>query len=206
MKTILKAAIAAVPFVASAFATATAGPVHANVFTFQNPDGSNAAGNVVGKGKLRRMQSGVRLTIRTSDLQPGHAYTIWWVIFNNPEACNPNGCSDADFGTPAVNASVLNATGGIVGPSGDMKFDAFLPVGMYLTNPSDEFSDADFNRHLFGPGLQNLKGAEIHAVVRSHGPANGQVKQLSTFNGYCLNPGPLACFDPQAVVFSVPGN
>jgi len=73
-----------------------------DVFTFFNADGTPAAGDVAGKADLKRSKEGVNLTVRTTGLEPGNAYTIWWVIFNDPEACSPTGCSDADFGTADV--------------------------------------------------------------------------------------------------------
>jgi hypothetical protein len=184
------AAFAAI-FLSSMVSTAAlAGPIHSNVFTFQQPNGSPAAGNVVGAGQLNRTQTGVSLEISTTALAPGNAYTVWWIVFNNPAACAPTGCSGADLGNPAVNGSVLNATGGVADATGRAKFSAFLPVGFIHTNPSDEVADAAFKRHMFGPGLQNLKGAEIHAVIKSHGPANGQVIQISPIAGYFLNSPP----------------
>lgn len=203
----VKAAIAALPALSILSGVAEAGPVHADVFTFQQPNGSPAARNVVGKGTLNRMQSGVLLQIRTTDLNPGHAYTVWWVIFNNPAACAPVGCSAADLGNPAVLGSVMNATGGVARANGGARFSAFLPVGFIHTNPTDEAANGAFNRQVFGPGLQNLDGAEIHAVIKSHGPSNNTVKQISTIAGFCLNAAPAQpCYDPQAVVFTVPGN
>lgn len=65
-------------------------------------------------------------------------------------------------------------------------------------------------RHRVGAGLQEVRGAEIHLVIRGHGPAQGGallVEQLATFNGGCLNPpdgGDVLgddCVDVQFVVF-----
>ena len=59
----------------------------------------------------------------------------------------------------------------------------------------------------FGPGLQNLKGAEVHVVVRSHGLATGNVEQISTLFGDCNaddGMGNMVCFDPQAAAFPLP--
>ena len=207
MTSFVKAAIAAIPALSFFPSIAQAGPIQADVVTFKQPDGvTPAAGNVVGHATLNRTQSGVRLQINTTGLQPGYAYTVWWIIFNNPAACAPAGCSGADLATPAVLASVMNATGGVAKANGGGKFTAFLPLGFIHTNPSDEATDGAFNRQVRGAGLQNLWGAEIHAVIRSHGPSNGKIKQISTIGGYCLNVAPAApCYDPQAVPFSVPG-
>lgn len=175
----------------------------ADVFTFFNADGTPAAGDVVGKATLKRSKEGVNLTVHTSNLDPGNAYTIWWVIFNNPGACSPAGCSDSDFPTADVEASVMHATGRVADSDGNSRLSAFLPVGYMHTNPS-----SGNGRQLFGPGLQNLKGAEIHIVIRCHGPSNGpfgDTEQLSTFFGDCINDeGDDICFDAQAAVFPLP--
>lgn len=172
-----------------------------DVFTFMNADGSDAAGDVVGEATLHRSHDGVRLTIETTNLGPGAAYSIWWVIFNNPGACD-DGCSDADFGTPEVEASVLNATGRTADGDGNVTFTAFLPTGQILTNPA-----SGALRHAFGPGLQDARGAEIHAVVRCHGPTTGNPEQISTLFADCLaddGMGGEVCFDAQAMVFPLP--
>ena len=197
----------------SALAMAISGPAQAkdsktDVFTFFNADGSRAEGDVVGEATLKRSKEGVNLTVHTTALDPGYAYTIWWVIFNNPAACDPvAGCSDADFGTAEVEASVMNATGRVADSDGNAWFSAFLPAGFMHTNPSSLNG-----RQLFGPGLQNVKGAEIHIVVRCHGPSTGpfgDTEQLSTFNGDCLiidDDGVMVdiCYDAQAAVFPLP--
>ncbi|MGF1543891.1 MAG: hypothetical protein ACFB00_05235 [Parvularculaceae bacterium] len=195
-----RSTIAAAALAAGLFAApANAAQFRADAVTFQQPDGSPAAGETVGKATLSRLPTGARLRVRTSGLQPGEAYSVWWVVFNNPGACAPTGCSASDFATPAVEASVLNATGRLARDDGSAAFAAFLPIGFIHSNPE---VDPALVRHLFGPGLQNSYTSEIHVVVRSHGPANGQVDQISTFNGSCLNAPPaLPCFDPQVVVF-----
>jgi len=173
----------------------------ADVFTFFLPDEvTPAAGDVVGTAALNRTAAGVTLTADTTLLDAGSAYTLWWIIFNNPAACDPAGCSDADFGTAAVEASVMNATGRVADTNGNATFSAFLPVGYVHTNPSSLNG-----RQLFGPGLQNAAGAEIHVVIRCHGPWSGNIEQISTVAGDCLNAAsPSGCFDAQAIVFPLP--
>jgi hypothetical protein len=172
----------------------------ADIFTFMMPDETPAAGDVVGTADLTRTAAGVRLTANSTLLDAGAAYTLWWIIFNNPAACDPAGCSDADFGTPAVEASVMNATGRVADANGLATFVAFLPVGFMHTNPSSLNG-----RQLFGPGLQNAAGAVIHVVIRCHGPSSGDIEQISTVDGDCLNAAsPSGCYDAQAIVFPLP--
>jgi hypothetical protein len=172
----------------------------ADVFTFFLPDETPAAGDIVGQAQLTRTNQGINLTVDTTLLDTGAAYTLWWVIFNNPVACDPAGCSDADFGTAAVEASVMSATGRVADGTGNTTFSAFLPAGFMHTEPV-----SGYGRQLFGPGLQNAAGAEIHIVIRCHGPWSGNVEQISTFAADCNNAAsPSGCYDAQAIVFPLP--
>ncbi len=173
----------------------------ADVVTFFLEDEvTPAAGDVVGTAELSRTAQGVNLTLHTTMLTPGAAYTIWWIIFNNPSACDPAGCSGADLGVAAVEGSVMNATGRVADSIGDAWFSAFLPAGFMHTNPSSLNG-----RQLFGPGLQNVAGAEIHVVVRCHGLSTGNVEQISTLDGDCVNAAsPSGCFDAQVAAFPLP--
>lgn len=195
----------------SALAMGISGPAQAqtskaDVFTFFNADETAAAGDVVGQARLHRSKEGANLGIETTELVPGDAYTIWWIIFNNPDACAPPGCSGADFpangGDPAVEASVMNATGRVADSDGNATFSAFLPAGFMHTN-----RESTNPRQAFGPGLQNVRGAEIHVVVRSHGPSSGNIEQISTLFADCNaddGTGGMVCFDAQAAVFPLP--
>jgi len=173
----------------------------ADVVTFFLPDEvTPAAGDIVGQAQLTRTDQGVNLTVDTTLLDAGAAYTLWWIIFNNPGACDPAGCSDLDFGTAAVEASVMNATGRVADGTGNATFSAFLPAGFMHTEPV-----SGNGRQLFGPGLQNAAGAEIHVVIRCHGPWSGNVEQISTVVGDCNNAAsPSGCYDAQAIVFPLP--
>lgn len=173
----------------------------ADVFTFFLEDEvTQAAGDVVGTAQLTRTAAGASLTLDTTMLVAGNAYTLWWIIFNNPAACDAAGCTGADFGVAAVEASVMNATGRVADDSGNTTFVAFLPVGFVHTNPA-----SGNGRQLFGPGLQSVNGAEIHIVIKSHGPASGDIEQISTFGGDCNHAAsPSGCYDPQAAVFPLP--
>lgn len=175
----------------------------ADVVTFFLPDEvSPAAGDVVGTAQLNRTAEGVNVTIDTTTLTAGAAYSIWWIIFNNPAACTHLGCGhdDADFVNPDVEASIMNATGRIADDNGNASFSAFLPVGFMHTNPANGNIRQDL-----GPGLQNLTGAEIHVVIRCHGASTGNVEQISTLLGDCnTGAGPSGCFDAQLAAFPLP--
>ncbi|MEH6537130.1 MAG: hypothetical protein V7719_12100 [Psychroserpens sp.] len=142
-------------------------------------------GEESGTSTLHRSKNGVTINFKVENLTPGYAYTLWWVIWNNPGNCGvPNACLDTDFGiADQVAVEVLYATGHVIGNSGKGNFSAHLSVG----------DDSGSINSLFGlppaGGLQsgNAFGAEVHAVLRSHGPAVPGVvdEQINSYNGGC---------------------
>ena len=161
---------------------------------------------VAGASTLMRYENAVDMTIHTTGLEPGHVYTVWYVIFNNPDACGdecgphdfPAGVPGAKVGpeepNPAVQASVLWAAGNVVGPSGIGEFRGRLERG----NPPGFV--------IFGPGLVDPMNSDIHLLVRSHGRAMlGKVaEQMSTPQGLCAVTKPDAashlCLDVQSAI------
>ena len=142
-------------------------------------------GTTVGKARLHRSDAGVRVTIKSTGLVAGDAYTVWWIIFNG----DPNG------------VSVMNATGGIADSEGNATFSAFLPVGFIHTEPA-----SGNLRQLLGSGLQNARKAEIQIVVRGHGPSTGDIEQVSTLLGGCFVDDVDICADVQFASFPPPQN
>ncbi|MDT8449370.1 MAG: hypothetical protein RQ847_04275 [Wenzhouxiangellaceae bacterium] len=153
---------------------------------------------------LTRNPLGVSFLLNTSDLEPDHAYTVWWVIFNAPQLCTgeAGSCTEDDlFNNPDVNASVVHATGAVSDFTGRARFS-----GRLFANGSAA------GEVLFGPALVN-PDAEIHLVVRSHGPVGPLLDEglleeaLSTFGGGCIvrdeegdvipGTGPNECADVQ---------
>ncbi|MGF1669901.1 MAG: hypothetical protein ACFCU6_05605 [Balneolaceae bacterium] len=150
-------------------------------------DGANAT--------LLRNKNGARINIQTRGLQPGHAYTVWVAVFDAPENCD-GPCSGAERfreGNPAE-ATVFGAVaGGIAGGTGTATFAGHI-------KPGDEPND------IAGPGdgsLDNPLTAEVHFIVRSHGPKiPGLInEQTTTLNGGCP---PNSCEDVQFGRFFVP--
>lgn len=141
-----------------------------------------------------RNDSGVSFTIHTSNLQPGAAYTVWAVIFNNPAGCS----LPCDMNDPRT---VRFVTGHVVGNGGVGNFGGHIRI---LDAPNDPAQIR------LGDGiLTNPRGAEIHFVIRGHGqPVPGLVEaQISSFGGGCNNappgfgpPGPNTCVDVQVSV------
>jgi hypothetical protein len=130
-----------------------------------------------GGSMLVRTKTGVFMSMHAFGLPVGDAVTAWFIIFNNPQNCATHPCSGADLPTADVQASVVNATGRIVGADGTADFGAFRMAGDATGTES-------------GPGLLDSFKAEIHFVVRSHGPAivdNPETlqQQLTMFVGGC---------------------
>ncbi len=173
------------------------------VHTF--PNGDLVTG---GSTRLVRTENAVTSAFNTNSLVPGNTYTMWWVVFNNPEYCQHpmpglSACGEGDLllfgGNPYISSSVLFAAGNIVGESGQASFGATLDVDQL---PSGH------GQHIWGPGLTDSEKAEVHLVIRDHGPEQPGLEesQVTSFGGGCTSvsdpsgtgpEGPYACADVQ---------
>jgi hypothetical protein len=148
--------------------------------------------------QLVRSGDGVFMTFHTQGLTPGTVATAWWVFFNNPKACLTSPCRVADLlSNPASEPSLLYAAGRVVGPDGAASFSEFRAVGD--TTGSESVPVPPFPA--YNPGLLDSKKAEVHVVIRTHGPAlagDALTQQLTTFNGGC--PAPNTCGNVQVSI------
>lgn len=171
---------------------------HMSSAVFRFSDGGAVAGGVA---RLVTNDAGATISVRTAELA-GEPHTVWWVVFNHPEHCADPfatgfqcGPGDLPFlgGDPDVKFSLLYAAGNVVGHSGNAGFGARLRVG----DPADA---------VMGPGLVDPRGAEIHLVIRTHGPTIPHMveRQIHTFNGACDpgDPNEGLCRDVQFAAFS----
>lgn len=157
---------------------------------------------------LVRRSDGVSFNLRTTGLRPGHAYTIWFVVLNNPAACNATPCSAQDIlQNPATDAQVTYGAGHVVGTSGRGGFAGSFRVG-------------GIDGWLPGGRLVNPLGAEIQLVINDHGPKLSAFMpgMIQTYRAGCTDaslpgifpasakadgdPGPNACQLYQVAVFS----
>lgn len=114
--------------------------------------------------QLVRSGNTVAMELKTSGLEPNAPYTVWWVVFNNPQACS-DACNEDDiFGedgkmslNEAAEISILFADGAMSDAEGNGNFSALLT------------QDRPFGQVLVGPGLTDAANAEVHLVVRDHG-------------------------------------
>jgi hypothetical protein len=149
---------------------------------------------------LLRNNEGVFGTISTSSLPAGHVVTLWWAIFNDPRACAGVVCAPPDLNNPLVNGSLQFGGGEIVGLNGRADFSGYLEVGdntgFYRLPMFPNMPDP-------APGIVDAKGAQIHLVIRDHGPASSDPailqQQLSSFPGGCTVA--TSCANVQAAIF-----
>jgi hypothetical protein len=138
---------------------------------------------VTGNSTLIRTDTGISAVLHTSELQPGHAMTLWFIVFNNPDACATRPCSAADLFNPVVQGDFLLGAGNIVGGTGQAVYGGALQVGDTRGSGMIEIGLTEL-----AVGLLNPFGAEIQLAVHSHGPAlSGQelAAQISSYTGGC---------------------
>lgn len=188
-KPLVVAAIAALITTGTAVAAASANPPTKSTESVQS---FATPGVEVGTSTLTRTDTGMRLNLRTSGTAAKEALTVWWVVFNHPEACSAPGCGTDDIFVDGDPAGPLNevqiesadivaayATGKVSSQSGHVTFSANL----------DADEPAGTREVIFGSGstLKHVEGAEVHLVVRSHGPAVFELvqEQIGSFAGGC---------------------
>jgi hypothetical protein len=218
--------LGAVP--ASAETTSLDGPAPA--FWLSDPDGiddgtietGDAITNASGSAKVNN--NGATIKVNATGLEPGHAYTMWIVYFNDQTRCEDRGsgvvgCNGEDLafldgGVLFGNGGVLFGNGQVVDEDGNATFAARLNTGDTADPPPPPppFAFAPYEA-----GEDN----EFHVVIRSHGPTiPGEVsEQILTYEGGCFGddvgpprpeaPGefpvpalPTECGDVQLYVFS----
>jgi hypothetical protein len=107
---------------------------------------------------LVRRPDGVSFGIRTEQLRPHHAYTVWFVVINNPSACAATPCSGPDILLNAdTDSQVTYGAGHVSGAGGRAGFAGAVQAGSiagWLPNG----------------GLWDPMTAEIQLVLNDHGP------------------------------------
>ncbi len=187
-KTTLTLAIVAIAVVAAAGSALAAGGRSAHLTTsdvmwFGDPSVA------VGDSRLVRTDGGVMGTLRSSGLASGEAVTLWWVVFNDPAGCS-DACGEDDIFTDGDPALGLNEEGiaaadivvGFADGAVATADGAFVLSGS--VDESGPVRDVVFGAE---PLLKDAAGAEIHLVVRSHGPAVPELirDQLGSYAGGC---------------------
>lgn len=187
---------------------ALARPTHQDATVVWHPQsGMTGAVGSEATATLVRRAGGVSFRLHTAQLRPGHAYTVWFVVLNNPSACSASPCSALDIlQNPATEAQVTYGAGHVSGGSGRGTF-----AGSFATGPLDGW--------LPDRELSNPEGAEIQLVLNDHGPKLTAYMpgMIHTYRAGCTDaslprifpasaradgtPGPNACQLYQAAVF-----
>ena len=151
----------------------------------------------VGRSRMDREAGRVNVNFWAGELARGEATTLWAVVFNNPEACVGE-CDDPDlFENPATQPDLLYMAGAVADGEGRVRYAASVREGMVSESIMPLFG-------LPAWGVIDTDQAEIHLIVRSHGPAIAGLRtaQTTTFNGGCTGfgsefgtPGPNECVD-----------
>jgi len=138
---------------------------------------------------LTRTPNGLTYQLKTKDLEPGHAYTLWIVIFNNPAGCEhgmpgATSCGPMDVVNDPARPDMMYAAGALVGGSGRATFAGRRNVG-------DLSGSANAPVGLPAYGLEDAYGAEIHFVVHHHGPKLSAFlpDMIQTIDGGCFDAG-----------------
>lgn len=172
------------------------------VVTFADP-----MGEAVGESKLVRNANGVSVRLSTGDLEPRSIATLWIVVFNEPGECSPPACGEEDLFEEGPVPDVMYMAGSVVDRNGTATFAGHRAEG-------DHSKSLWASLGMPSPGLIDASTAEIHFVVRAHGPRiPGMIgAMLHTFNGGCVlgdfpagdpvvgPPGPNTCEDVQFAV------
>lgn len=162
---------------------------------------------------LVRTDSGVSMRVSTTvggqlfdlfagplgvDWEVGDATTNWFVVFNAPGECTDGACGEDD-----VQAA---ATGANNDPEVGVHFATGHVVGSSRSSFAASLGEGDVSGLVFGYPLVDALTAEVHIVIRSHGPAANLVPgelggALGTIDvGCAIN----TCGDAQAAEFKPP--
>lgn len=143
---------------------------------------------------VTRTARGATATMDLAEIRPNHVFTLWWVVYNNPEQCSATPCPADELFNPDTGASFFGAGSGRVSDAfGHVRLEAGIVAGAGLPE--------DVEGVFLGEGLTDPLGAEIQLVVRDHGNADELAAEdelgaaLSTlFGGGC----PFVVTDPDA--------
>ena len=162
------------------------------------PPGSGMFTTAEGAAWLKRTEDRVDGRVMAKVDTADQPYTIWWVIFNNPDGCIAS-CGPADLadGGVAADVAIFNASGAISAATGNdggvINVDLSVIAGEGVSNGSqDSPCPAPFCQP--GRGLREENGlcAEIHVDINRHVFSGDWVQELT----YPELPQAFAIFPP----------
>jgi hypothetical protein len=148
-----------------------------------------------GTAKIVRNKRGISGNLSTSlanseGSTEGLAVTVWLIIFNNPDECATSPCSESDLFNPDVMPDAVSGAGNIVDDSEVASFGFSRKAGDNSGSVADLFGMPTDNGEPYG--LIDPWGAEIHYVLRLHGPMIPleMPAQIKTYVGGCVDFAP----------------
>ena len=147
------------------------------------------------QASLVRRSDGVSFSFRTTNLRPGHAYTIWFVVINNPAACTSTPCSGPDvILNPATDSQVTYGAGHVSGGAGRGAF-----AGSFHAGAIDGW--------LPDGGMWDPMTAQIQLVLNDHGPVIPSYlpEMTHTYRAGCTDASIPPIFPPSAFADGTPG-
>lgn len=158
-------------------------------------------GDPAGTSSIVRTNGGISGNLSASlsndlDSAKGLAVTLWIVVFNEPGECATVPCSESDLFVPAVKSDVLHGAGNVIGGSEKVSFGYHLKAGDNSGSIADLFGLPTDNGESWG--LIDARAAEVHYVVRIHGPLNPEAMpdQIHTYGGGCIANAPFGYLPP----------
>lgn len=146
--------------------------------------------------RLVRNESGISYSISPRELTPGHAYTLWLVVINNPDACTSSPCSGGDVVlNPDTRSQVRYAAGTVAGNSGHGTLAGAVREG-------------PLSGWLPDGALEDAMTAEVHLVINDHGPkiVSHMPGMIQTYRGGCADSSPFPpIFPATALADGEPG-
>ena len=153
-------------------------------------------GHDAGNARIVRTNKGISGNIKVhlgndEGSAKGLAVTLWLIIFNNPDECveGPGMCGAdgvTDFTNPDVMPDAVYGGGNIVGASERARIGFHYKAGENTGSIADLFGmPVDDNDDSFG--LIYPRDAEVHYVLRFHGPLNPEEMpaQIQSYGGGC---------------------
>jgi len=166
-------------------------------------------GDPAGTSKIVRTDKGISGNIRVHlandyGSAKGLAITLWIVIFNNPGACSmPNMCSEPDLFNAAVMADIVYGGGNVVGGSEKARIGFHYKAGSNAGSIATLFTEIlglpfPLDNNGEGLGLIDPRGAEVHYVIRFHGPKvpAAMPAQINSYGGGCIDSAPFGYLPP----------
>lgn len=144
-----------------------------------------ADGAEVGSSRLVRTPNGINFSLSTADLTPGHAYTLWFVAFNEPAGCLvANVCGPDDVVNDAAKPDMMYATGRVAGGGGTPTFSGRIRAG-------DASGSINAPVGLPSYGLMVPFEAQVILAVHDHGTKLPEYlpDMIQTVDGGCTDAG-----------------